>query len=66
MYLHGRFVFFWRKEIGIKAANKMLVKLTEERKSQKFWKSKTEVGVAVTLEAVKTQCSWICKRVNIA
>ena len=29
MYLHCRFVLFWRKEIGAKAARKMLVNLTE-------------------------------------
>ena len=28
MYLYCRFVLFWRKEIGAKAACKMLVKLT--------------------------------------
>ena len=40
LYFHCRFVLFWRKEIGIKDARKMLVKLTEEGKSQKFWKNK--------------------------
>ena len=28
LYLHCRFVLFWRKEIGAKSAHKMLVKLT--------------------------------------
>ena len=28
LYLRLRFVFFWRKEIGVKAAHRMLVKLT--------------------------------------
>ena len=28
MYLQLRFVFFWRNDIGAKAARKMLVKLT--------------------------------------
>jgi hypothetical protein len=31
LLLHFRFVYFWRKKIGIKASRKMLVKLTKGR-----------------------------------
>ncbi len=32
LYLHLRFVLFWRKDIGAKASLRMLVKLTRDLK----------------------------------